>query len=738
MKLFPFTLFLFIVLVFGPVAFAQQNTWLQDSLAYYEKSFWSSIDKNEPKEARKAMRAIEAKGSESLDPKFFEFYEQTVAQKQRVNNPLLMANLYRALGTLEFFRGNINGAKEAFKSAKLFYAETDETVSVSGMAMNIGIMQEKAGFFDSAVMNYQDALPIFIQEQDTMAIASVYENIGLAYHRQSSYDSAYSNLLKTEAFLTMILDPLEIRWVGFYTNKYIVLSEMNRQEEGMQMLLEAVKIAEANNDQKLMAKSKMRLAEVYEFRKEPRKLYETLLGAKSFLQDGPHLLELANLQGELARYHFTYGDLDSAVHYVQVSLPFYETNGFMEELGNSYGTLGNVAFKRENYQEAIRNFEKALSFFEGVNNQYNAGWSFNIGYAYSKIGNLDKALTYIENSLEARKAIKDLAGIRESYQGLAKVYQKKGDFKNAFDYLTLYQVYKDSVFNETKNRQIAELETQYETSKNDQAIAVLEQEKEIQSLLAQKQQAQISLTLFGLVILLTVAGVFYRQARLRKNYNRTLEAKNREIEKQNGERELLLKEIHHRVKNNLQIISSLLSMQTRTMKDDKMKDAMKESQSRVKTMALIHEKLYQYENLSKINMQEYMQQLSEFLTQTYRSEKQIEVKIEAEEINLDMDMAIPLGLITNELLSNALKYAFEDRDFGEIYIIFSEREPGQYRLCVKDTGKGLDTNLDIDKTKSLGLKLVRTLTRQINGQLTIVPNPGASFEIAFSEERLAA
>lgn len=738
MKLFLFTFFLFIALVFGSLAFAQQNTWLQDSLAYYEKSFWLSIDKNEPKEARKAMRAIEAKGSESLDPKFFEFYEQTIAQKQRVNNPLLMANLYRALGTLEFFRGNINGAKEAFKSAKLFYGETDETVSVSGMAMNIGIMQEKGGFFDSAVMNYQDALPIFIQEQDMMAIASVYENIGLAFYRQSSYDSAYSNLLKTEAFLTMILDPLEIRWVGFYINKYIVLSELNRQDEGMQMLLEAVKIAEANNDQKLMAKSKMRLAEVYTFRKEARKLYETLLGVKGFLQNGPHLLELANLQGELSKYHLTYGDLDSAVHYVQASLPFYETNGFMEELGNSYGTLGNIAFKRENYQEAIRNFEKALSFFEGVNNQHNAGWSFNIGYAYSKIGNLDKALTYIENSLEARKAIKDLAGIRESYQGLAEVYQKKGDFKNAFDYLTLYQVYKDSVFNETKNRQIAELETQYETNKKDQAIAVLEQEKEIQSLLAQKQQAQISLTLFGLVVLLTVAGVFYRQARLRKNYNRTLEAKNREIEKQNGERELLLKEIHHRVKNNLQIISSLLSMQTRTMKDDKMKDAMKESQSRVKTMALIHEKLYQYENLSKINMQEYMQQLSEFLTQTYRSEKQIEVKIEAEEINLDMDMAIPLGLITNELLSNALKYAFEDRDFGEIHIIFSEGGPGQYRLCVKDTGKGLDANLDIDKTKSLGLKLVRTLTRQINGQLTIVPNPGASFEIAFSEERIAA
>jgi two-component sensor histidine kinase len=174
------------------------------------------------------------------------------------------------------------------------------------------------------------------------------------------------------------------------------------------------------------------------------------------------------------------------------------------------------------------------------------------------------------------------------------------------------------------------------------------------------------------------------------------------------------------------------------MKDEKMKDAMKESQSRVKTMALIHEKLYQYENLSKINMQEYMQQLSEFLTHTYRSDKDIKITIDAANINLDMDMAIPLGLITNELLSNALKYAFEDREYGEITIRFSQKEPGSYKLLVKDTGIGLDKNLDIENTKSLGLKLVKTLTRQINGELKIGIHPGATFEIDFMEQPIAA
>lgn len=137
-------------------------------------------------------------------------------------------------------------------------------------------------------------------------------------------------------------------------------------------------------------------------------------------------------------------------------------------------------------------------------------------------------------------------------------------------------------------------------------------------------------------------------------------------------------------------------------------------------------------------MQEYLQQLSEFLTQTYRSDKDIKITIDAADINMDMDTAIPLGLITNELLSNSLKYAFEDREYGEIKISFTRLESGYFKLLITDTGKGLDGNLDIDTTKSLGLKLVRTLTRQINGQLRIMNQPGATFEIDFSEQNLAA
>jgi two-component system, sensor histidine kinase PdtaS len=717
---------------------AQGNSWTQDSLTYFEKLFWTQIKAKNAGEANKTISHITEKGSEELDPKVFDFFSSTLKKSSDIPYPEVLGNLANGLGTLEFYRGNIIGSKEAFKKAKTSYSAAKKLNETAGMAMNIGVMQEKGGYYDSAILNYKEAYPIFEEQNDIPSLASVNENIGLAYMKMAEYQKSLEYFELTDSLLGTYLDSLENRWIGFYINKQITLSGLSRQDESLNLLLKALKIAEHNKNQQAIGKVNYKLADIYGFMGDTQKKYKSLMTAKATFKDSQNLLDLANIHSSLIVYHFDTGDLDSAVVYAQKCLEFYEPNGFIDEVGVTYGMLGNVEFNKENYQEAIRYFQMALDNFGDQNSQDYAGYLFNIGFAYNKIGNSKAALDYIERSLITRKKLNIAADLMESYQGLAETYQRKGDYKKAFENLTLYQLYKDSVFTETKNKQLTELQEQFESDKKDKAIDELEQEREIQNLRTQKQQAQIYLSIVGLVFLLGISGVFLRQAVLRKKHNQQLESKNLEIAKQNAERELLLKEIHHRVKNNLQIISSLLSMQTRSMKDEKMKDAMKESQSRVKTMALIHEKLYQYENLSKINMQEYMQQLSEFLTHTYRSEKDIKITIDASNINLDMDIAIPLGLITNELLSNSLKHAFEDRENGEITISFFQKESGAYKLLIKDTGVGLDKNLDIENTKSLGLKLVKTLTRQINGELRIRIQPGATFEIDFMEQPIAA
>jgi two-component sensor histidine kinase len=720
------------------LAFPQGSTWVQDSLAYYQKNYQAHLKAGDLEKAKDVIFKIQDKGVESLDPQFFDFYNDAIKDPQVANSAGILGNLHSGLGTLEFYRGDIKSAKNSFTSAKGFYTRDGMKKEAAGMGMNLGVMHEKLGNYDSAITNYRETIPIFESFDDAKSLGNVYENIGLTNYMLSKFNSALQNYNKTDSLLSSYLDSMNIRWVGFYMNKSSVLEELNRHDEGLALLLKGLRIAEKNEHEFLIHRLNSRLSEVYEFNGETDKQYKALLKSKSFFDKSQNKSEIANLDYKMARYQYQHGSMDSALYYAQKSFQYYEENGLSERMGMVLNMMGNMEFSKNSYEKALQFYQQSLAYLKNEKTQSYAGFLFNMGYAFHKVGNNVEALDYIEKSLAISKELNDLQAIRNSYQGLYETYHSRGDYKSAFDFLTLFHAYEDSIFNETKNRNLAELETQYETEKKDQAILNLEQEKEIQGLRAQKQQAQINRSIGGLILFFVVAGLFFRLAKIRKKHNGLLALKNKEIAKQSGERELLLKEIHHRVKNNLQIISSLLSMQTRGLQDDKVKDAMKESQSRVKTMALIHEKLYQYENLSKINMQEYMRQLSDFLTQTYRSDKDIKINIVAEEINLDMDLAIPIGLITNELLSNSLKYAFEDMEFGEIDIIFKQSEPGSYQLLVKDTGKGLDVNLDIEKTKSLGLKLVRTLTRQIDGKLKISSDKGASFQIEFKEISLAA
>ncbi|NYB53087.1 MAG: PAS domain S-box protein [Methanobacteriaceae archaeon] len=205
------------------------------------------------------------------------------------------------------------------------------------------------------------------------------------------------------------------------------------------------------------------------------------------------------------------------------------------------------------------------------------------------------------------------------------------------------------------------------------------------------------------------------------------------------EKELLLREIHHRVKNNMQIISSLLNLQRSYINDDEADNLLQESQGRVKSMALVHEKLYQTTDLARINIAEYIRSLSMNLFHSYSVKAGINLRLDVGEVFFGIDTAVPLGLIINELVSNSLKYAFQNQEEGQIMISLHEhpdnQTEGQYLLTVKDDGIGFPDNLDFRNTHSLGLQLVNTLVNQLDGTIELVKNKGTCFKIIFQEQK---
>lgn len=200
------------------------------------------------------------------------------------------------------------------------------------------------------------------------------------------------------------------------------------------------------------------------------------------------------------------------------------------------------------------------------------------------------------------------------------------------------------------------------------------------------------------------------------------------------EKEILLKEVHHRVKNNLQVISSILNLQSSYVKDEKTLNILKESQNRIKSMAFIHESLYQTNDFSKIDFSEYVISLSKNLVHSYELfDNFVSLKLDVKNVSLNLDQSIPCGLLINELISNALKYAFPKKEKGTITVKLYEKEETVY-LKVKDDGVGLPKDIDYRNTESLGLQLVMTLTEQIGGNIELDNSKGANYNITFKKD----
>jgi len=210
--------------------------------------------------------------------------------------------------------------------------------------------------------------------------------------------------------------------------------------------------------------------------------------------------------------------------------------------------------------------------------------------------------------------------------------------------------------------------------------------------------------------------------------------KKAEVEISNSlhEKEVLLKEIHHRVKNNLQIVSSLFFFQSKQITDPVTLEMFRDGQNRVKSMALIHEKLYQSGDLAHIDFKEYIKKLSNFLLQSYGvNQTKIRLKINIQKVELGVDTAVPCGLIINELISNSLKHGFPEKDSGEIKIDFGYDENNKLILKISDNGKGIPKDFDVENSDSLGLRLVNNLTTQLNGKVDYYNNNGTIVKLVF-------
>jgi len=323
-----------------------------------------------------------------------------------------------------------------------------------------------------------------------------------------------------------------------------------------------------------------------------------------------------------------------------------------------------------------------------------------------------------------------------AYEGLATADSALGNYRSALADYRQYVYLRDSVRDAGNAKQIAALNLQYETEKKDKDIQSLNHKQQLSELALHQAGLTRNFIIAGAILLFVLLAVSINRYRLKQRSNRQLNRILSEKDLLLTEKEWLLKEIHHRVKNNLQIGISLLNLQSYHIENEKAQSAIRQSRNRMYAMSLIHQRLYQSDDLKTIDMHHYIGDLVNSIRDSYASEQEIEFRLSVQPIELDVEYALPIGLILNEAITNSLKYAFPQQRRGRISISL-ETAHSQMILSIADNGIGLPDDFDIRKPASMGTQLIDILVQQLDGQISMTNKNGLSLTVRFPDPTVA-
>lgn len=327
-----------------------------------------------------------------------------------------------------------------------------------------------------------------------------------------------------------------------------------------------------------------------------------------------------------------------------------------------------------------------------------------------------------------------------------------GNYIAAIRHYQLYKAITDSLVVESQTKQVAQVRLQNEIALKEKdmkeqaktAMQVLQHTNDVQRTALQHATLVRNVIAAGVVMLLLLLALLYNRYRLKKRSNRELELKQEQINSKNAslqqlveEKDWLVNEIQHRVRNNLQIVISLLNAQTYHLDDEKSQQVLLESRHRMQAMSIIHQRLYLSANTTVIDMQLYVQEMIVYLEESFDNMRRVQFNLDVAPILLDVSQAVPMALIMNEAVTNALKYAFEKDSHGSITLLFQRINETALQLVITDNGKGLPQHFDKENGGSTGMDLMRLLSRQLEGQLTVTSESGVTVMLVFTEEHPA-
>lgn len=557
-----------------------------------------------------------------------------------------------------------------------------------GRCLNVLAMSnELLGHLDDALQIYEEAFTTFSEIDALDEAAGVLVNMGVAHYYAGNRGEALKYYMRALQYARE--EDLPEEESKLLNNIAVVYRELKQYDQAIEIYKKSLQI-------KLVLRDSLGCANTL----------ENLGLAYSYLEDGVN-----------------------AVNHLNQAIEWYHKVGEESEADQAQLSLGSIYIQLGNWLEA----EKILTGLLAKSQirllpHYKASCHLLLARIKLHKEDYDQALQFLNWGYELiDKSNRD--ELKSRYLALySDVFKALGDYEKALEYTDQRMSILDTLNQLDRIEKEREMKAKFELQEKEAELLIQEQKIRQKNL----ESRWFTALLFISALLLIVLTIF---AVSKTRSNKILLEKNRIIDRSLKEKEVLLREIHHRVKNNLQVVSSLLSLQARSLKGREALDALSKGKDRVRSMALIHQNLYQEEHLTGVNSREYIDRLSRSLLNSYSvGHSNIQLKMDIEPLLLDVDTVIPLGLILNELITNAIKYAFKPEVSGEIWICL-QRKNEELELVVADNGIGM-RNQDIESKKTMGYRLIQSFVQKLKGTYQITVDQGTKVVFRFRSFRV--
>lgn len=388
------------------------------------------------------------------------------------------------------------------------------------------------------------------------------------------------------------------------------------------------------------------------------------------------------------------------------AIALYLKNSYPEGLGGAYNSLAKIYYDRKDFTKAIHYFERSIANFKKYHNYFNLTSAYGgLANCYIDLKDFRKAEEYALKSLKIAQETGATEREVFTHETLSRIYFALGDFKKAYQSLNDYTVLSDTIFTREKSEALAEMQVRFEVKEVKLKQQVLE------------ENHRWELVILGAIIfvVLLISVLLFFLFRNKKRINTLLEQKFEMTQASLEQKELMMGEIHHRVKNNLQMIYAILDLQARELKDPESVKLIEDSLNRINAISMIHQKLYQSENIRAVHIRSYLDELVQDLIRHFTNDHKqpIELHSDCDDLNMDIETALPIGLIVAELITNSCKYAFNEEIKPELYIRLKE-DKDQLVLTVSDNGTGKTTT---GSGTNFGTKLIQSMSRKLKARV---------------------